>query len=81
MPRPDKDTPGVVDEAARRTLRLILDAAIASCDPPRILAAHLPDKPAGRCVVVGAGKAAASMAAAVEAAWPDVDLSGLVVTR
>ncbi len=81
MPRPDEDGPEAADRDARRTLRRVLDAAIASCDPPRILAPHLPDKPVGRCVVVGAGKAAASMAAAVEAAWPDVDLSGLVVTR
>jgi glycerate 2-kinase len=36
---------------------------------------------AGACVVVGAGKSAAVMAAAVEDAWPDVPLSGLVVTR
>lgn len=34
-----------------------------------------------RCVVVGAGKASAAMAAALDAAWPDVDLSGVVVTR
>jgi len=33
----------------------------------------------GRCIVVGAGKAAGSMAAAVEAAWPDLPLSGVVV--
>lgn len=41
---------------------------------------HLPQPPPdGRCIVVGAGKAAAAMAAAVEAAWPDVSLSGVVV--
>ncbi len=45
------------------------------------MARHLPERPAGRVVVVGAGKAAASMAAAVERAWPDVPLEGLVVTR
>ncbi len=43
--------------------------------------AHLPPKPAGRCVVVGAGKSAATMAAALEAAWPDVAMRGVVVTR
>ena len=37
--------------------------------------------PTGRCIVVGAGKSAAKMAAALEDAWPDVELSGLVVTR
>jgi glycerate-2-kinase len=46
-----------------------------------VLAAHLPPPPRGRVVVVGAGKSAAVMAQAVEAAWPAVALSGLVVTR
>ncbi len=46
-----------------------------------MLAHHLPDKPRGRCIVVGAGKSAAVMAAALEAAWPDVAMSGAVVTR
>jgi hydroxypyruvate reductase len=46
-----------------------------------VLPPALPDKPAGRCVVVGAGKAAALMAQVVDAAWPDVALSGVVVTR
>ena len=41
----------------------------------------LPPPPSGRVVVLGAGKAAAAMAAAVEAAWPDRPLEGLVVTR
>ncbi len=70
------------DPQARAILRGIFDAAVASADPRRVLAAHLPPKPkSGRCVVVGAGKAAAVMAAALEAAWPDVQLSGVVVTR
>lgn len=68
------------DARARAVLRRMFDAAIDSADPARVLAAHLPPPPRGRCVVVGAGKAAASMAAAVEAAWPDVPLSGVVVT-
>lgn len=62
-------------------LRRMLDAAISAADPAKVLAQHLPEKPTGRCIVVGAGKAAASMARAVEVAWPDVDLSGVVVTR
>ncbi len=75
------DTPRAwTDQRARLALRAMLDAAIASADPARILAAHLPPPPEGRCVVVGAGKAAASMAVALEAAWPDVPLSGVVVT-
>lgn len=68
-----------LDTRARTILRQLFDAAIASADPSRTLAAHLPDRPKGRCVVVGAGKAAASMAAAVEVAWPGVPLSGVVV--
>jgi hydroxypyruvate reductase len=67
------------DAMARSLLRQMFDAAVASADPRRVLADHLPLPPRGRCVVVGAGKAAASMAAAVEAAWPAVPLSGLVV--
>ena len=69
------------DSRARDALRRIFDAAVASADPRQVLARHLPDKPAGRCVVVGAGKSAALMAAALEDAWPEVDLQGLVVTR
>ena len=70
---------------ASRTQQLLhdaFDAAVAAADPTRIVAAHLPAPPAGRTVVLGAGKAAASMAHAVEQHWPaDADLSGLVVTR
>jgi glycerate 2-kinase len=62
-------------------LRASFDAAIAAADPLQVLAAHLPSAPAGRVLVVGAGKAAASMALAVERAWPQVDLEGLVITR
>ncbi len=69
------------DDRARTALRAMFDAAVASADPHRVLAAHLPERPAGRVVVVGAGKSAASMAAALEAAWPDIPLEGVVVTR
>jgi glycerate-2-kinase len=69
------------DDAARAALRRLFDAAVASADPRAVLARHLPEKPKGRVLVLGAGKSAAVMAAAVEAAWPDADLSGLVVTR
>ncbi len=69
------------DHRARAALRTLFDAAIVAADPRAVLAAHLPAKPKGRCIVVGAGKSAALMAAALEAAWPDVDLSGVVVTR
>ena len=69
------------DNSARRTLRGLFDAAVRAADPASVLAAHLPPKPAGRCVVVGVGKSAATMAAALEAAWPDVPMQGTVVTR
>ncbi|MGJ8618472.1 MAG: glycerate kinase type-2 family protein [Sulfitobacter sp.] len=60
-------------------LRALFDRAVAVADPMRSLAAHLPDKPAGRVVVIGAGKASARMAEAVEAAWGPCE--GLVITR
>ncbi len=70
------------DARARTVLRHLFDSAVAAADPRRVLAAHLPPKPAGgRCVVVGGGKSAAVMAAALEDAWPDVPLEGTVVTR
>ncbi|MGY6769236.1 glycerate kinase type-2 family protein [Komagataeibacter sp. NFXK3] len=79
---PRQSTPADwTDTHARATLRRILDAAIHSALPDQVLARYLPPRPKGRCVVVGAGKAAASMAAALERAWPDVEMSGCVVTR
>ncbi|WP_421399482.1 glycerate kinase type-2 family protein [Agrobacterium fabrum] len=69
------------DSRAKDALNRIFMAAIASADPAKVLQQHLPSPPKGRCVVVGAGKASAAMAAALEAAWPHVDLSGVVVTR
>ncbi|GAC1340806.1 MAG: glycerate kinase [Acetobacteraceae bacterium] len=69
------------DTRARTALRAMFDAGVASADPLRSLAAHLPERPRGRVVVVGAGKSAAAMAAAVEAAWADLPLEGVVVTR
>jgi glycerate 2-kinase len=57
-------------------------AAVGAADPLKIVAEHLPAPPKGRTLVIGAGKAAASMARATELAWPaDAALSGLVVTR
>ncbi len=70
------------DKRARAALRALFDAAVAAADPRKVLAPHLPPKPTkGRCVVVGGGKSAAVMAAALEDAWPDVPLEGAVVTR
>ncbi|CAN7630003.1 DUF4147 domain-containing protein [Phenylobacterium sp. LjRoot225] len=68
-----------LDLWAREVLRSMFKAAVDSADPARVLAGHLPEPPIGRCIVVGAGKAAASMAAALETAWPDEALSGVVV--
>lgn len=61
-------------------LRALADAAIAAADPKLRVPAVLPAPPK-RAIVIGAGKASAAMARAVEDAWPDVDLSGVVVTR
>ncbi|MGV1988628.1 glycerate kinase type-2 family protein [Agrobacterium sp. 22-221-1] len=69
------------DASARDVLRRIFDAAVASADPAKVVASHLPERPKGRCVVIGAGKASAAMAAALDTAWSDVDLTGIVVTR
>lgn len=70
------------DDSARAALRALFQTAIDAADPRAVLAAHLPQKPAqGRCIVVGGGKSAALMAAALEEAWPDVALEGTVVTR
>lgn len=63
-----------------RLLRAMFDAAVAAAMPDAYLPARLPSPPKGRTVVVGAGKAAAVMAAVVEDHWPG-PLSGLVVTR
>lgn len=61
-------------------LRQMFDAAVAAADPRLCLPPHLPSPPVGRTVVVGAGKAAAAMAAALEDHWTG-PLSGLVITR
>lgn len=56
-------------------------AAIDAADPHKVVAPHIPTTFAGDVIVVGAGKAAASMAAAVEEVWPEKELSGVVITR
>lgn len=69
------------DARARAALRRLFDAAVRAADPRVVLAPALPAPPKGRVLVLGAGKSAAVMAQAVEDAWPQVPLSGLVVTR
>lgn len=71
MPRRDDD-PHVI-------LRRMFDAAVATADPMRVVAAHLPPRPKGRLLVIGAGKASARMAEAVEAHYGPCE--GLVITR
>ena len=64
----------------RKLLRDMFDAAIDAALPSKCLAAHLPPRPPGRTIVVGAGKASGAMAKAVEDHWQG-PLEGLVVTR
>ncbi len=72
-----------VSEAAIRDLLTgAFHAAVAAVSAERLIPGHLPPPGRGRTLVVGAGKAAAAMAASVEANWPeDAPLSGLVITR
>ncbi len=71
---------GVSAPHPRVLLRNMFDAAIASAQPARCIAAHLPPPPRGKLIVIGAGKASAAMARAVELRWPG-PLCGVVVTR
>ncbi len=64
----------------RALLRAMFDAAVGAAQPALCVPRHLPTAPQGRLVVIGAGKASASMARAVEDHWIG-PLSGLVVTR
>lgn len=67
---------------ARELLIDSFRAALSAADPLLIVPPHLPAPPKGRTVVVGAGKAAAAMARAVEMHWPaDAALEGVVITR
>jgi hydroxypyruvate reductase len=68
------------DSTPRALLTAMFRAAIASAQPALCVPPHLPEPPRGRLIVVGAGKASAAMAQAVEQHWPG-PLSGLVVTR
>jgi glycerate 2-kinase len=64
----------------RDLLRSLFRAAVDAADPMRIVPPHLPAPPRGRTLVIGAGKASAQMARAVEAHWKQ-PLHGLIVTR
>jgi glycerate 2-kinase len=68
----------------RSFLEGLFHAAVAAADPERVIAAHLPAKPKGRVIVIGAGKGSAQMARAFERAWEKAGngpLEGVVVTR
>ncbi len=67
------------NDSPETLLKALFDRAVEVADPMRTLADHLPPRPAGRVVVVGAGKASARMAEAVEKAWGPCE--GLVITR
>ncbi|MFC3283804.1 glycerate kinase type-2 family protein [Litchfieldella rifensis] len=77
--------PFTTEVATRQWLTRLAETAVAAVHPDSLLPDQLPPPPAGRTVVVGAGKAAAAMARALETAWqrhhPAAELSGLVVTR
>ena len=67
-----------MDHNDRAFLSSLFHAAVAAAQPEPAVLRHLPPRPAGRTVVVGAGKASARMAQALDAAW-DGPLAGLVV--
>ena len=63
-------------------LAYLYQVAVQRAQAAQCLPTHLPSPPRGRTVVLGAGKAGAAMAQAVEAHWPShAPLSGLVITR
>lgn len=64
----------------KRFFTELYEAAVAAADPARVIGRHLPERPRGRTIVIGAGKGSAQMALAFEKAW-DGPLQGLVVTR
>ncbi|MBG6210344.1 hydroxypyruvate reductase [Labrenzia sp. EL_126] len=68
-----------MSEQPAAVLRQLFQRAVEVADPMKSLAAFLPEKPDGRVVVVGAGKASARMAEAVEDVWGPCE--GLVITR
>jgi hydroxypyruvate reductase len=65
---------------AKELLTAMFEAAIAAAQPEKCVPPHLPSTPRGRLLVIGAGKASAAMARAVERTYPG-RLEGLVVTR
>jgi hydroxypyruvate reductase len=64
----------------RRLFTSIFAAAVSAADPERTIRDHLPARPKGRTIIIGAGKGSSQMARALERAW-DGPLEGIVVTR
>lgn len=64
----------------RALLQKLFELAVELAQPARAVAQFLPNPPKGKTVIIGAGKASAQMARALEKSWPG-ELSGLVVTR
>lgn len=64
----------------KKFLNELFDVAINAALPEHTIKEYLPDPPTGRTVVIGCGKAAATMAVAFEKAW-DAPVEGVVVTR
>ena len=69
-----------MNQTPRELLRKMFDAAVNAAQPEHCIPPHLPAPPRGRLLIIGAGKASAAMAKAVEDHWAG-ELSGLVVTR
>jgi glycerate 2-kinase len=69
-----------ISENPREFLAELFDVAVKTGNPLMGIKAHLPKRPKGRTIVVGAGKASAQMAEALEALW-DGPLEGAVVSR
>jgi len=84
-------SPGSSPSNPRTLLEGAFAAALAVADPKKIVPEYLAkvfshgNEPKGRCLVVGAGKASASMATALETYakqyWPAIALDGVVLTR
>lgn len=70
----------MIEASTKAILESLFDAAVAAADPRQAMAAHLPPRPEGRTVVIGAGKGSAQMGAAFEDLW-DGPIDGVIVTR
>lgn len=70
----------MISNADKSLLTRLFEAAVAAADPAEALKPHLPERPKGRTIVIGAGKGAAQMAAAFEDLW-NAPVEGVVVTR